>query len=389
MIPSFLKKSSTVAVAAGLLLSSAPGFAAQPSKENIPLEGVSEFPLIFFAVYDNDDSFASIKRLGGTHVHNYKMGKSIGESQEFFDRAARFGLKVMANLDGKRRLETGESPDALKEYVNHFKNHEAMGFWYLYDEPANKVDPKELLPYYKMLKTETPGIPVANGHEWAKGWWSFRGVQDILMNDTYPVTGAPFPEAKLDHQSKFTKAAIGPKNHVIPIIQIMNWRAMAERGASQIRGYDLRELRYPNAAEMRYMCFSSVALGAKGLAFYSYDRSRRLGSAWMEETLPPLLQEIKEFAKAVGYPAVNKVELDSADENVIAGLWKHGGCAWLVVANARPEATVISYPLHSALPKGELAAWGNTRKIEASLKGGILTAELQPWEIAIWEVKEN
>lgn len=94
-----------------------------------------------------------VKKLGATHIHRYAMGVSIENDQSFFDRAARYGLKVMANLRIIYWIKQKHAVDSLRAYIQHFKDHPALGFWYLSDEPYIKgYKMGELMPFYKMIK---------------------------------------------------------------------------------------------------------------------------------------------------------------------------------------------------------------------------------------------
>lgn len=381
------KGASLALLSLSLLFPVASHAAKRSSIDNSPLQGTDEFPIIFYSVHDTDVDFDRVKRWGATHVHSYAMGRSIAKSQEFYDRASRHGLKVMANLDGKRRVLKDNGIEPMREYVNHFKTHPALGFWYLVDEPQGSVEPAQLKPFYEMLKEESPDVLVANAHLWGKDWQLFDKVQDVLMNDIYPVTGAPFPKSDLQNQTKYTRTALAYPNPVVPVLQIMNWKAFAKEGQKKLRGYPLSELRYPNDKEMRYMCFSSIAMGVKGLSFFSYARALETDPHWAEETLVPVIKEVVEFEKAIGYPKVQRVELEQRSEGMIIGLWENEGAKWMIAVNATAEPLTLSHSLTPELRNGKFEPWGATRETTGIVKGGRLSVKFEPWEVFIWKIQ--
>ena len=87
---------------------------------------------------------------------------------------------------GKHILRDPEHLKKLRTAVREWKNHPALGMWYLFDEPSPELH-ERLLNIYKMLKTETPDIPVLLCLSWIKNYQVFKDCADILMPDLYPV----------------------------------------------------------------------------------------------------------------------------------------------------------------------------------------------------------
>jgi len=343
------------------------------------------FPLIFFAVPDSDNAFANVKRWGGTHVHTYGSGLSVEKDRSFFDRAAQHGLKVMANLKGQNRLQDGVSLEDFESYVSSFAKHPALGIWYLYDEPATKHTAKEIEPFYKLLKEKTPGVSVAIGLNWTEKWDAFPSVLDIAMPDTYPVTGAPFPNASLHQVSNFTGDILEVYSNTIPILQMMNWKVFVKEGETELRRYPIDQLRYPNAIEMRYMCFSAIAMGAKGLSFYSYIRSMQDDPAWADKVLAPVLKEVRKFTDEIGGAALHRVRQAEDDETYVTVFDGQEG-KWVMLVNAWPAARKVGRNIKKLIPAGTLTPWGETRKGNATFEDGALHVEVEPWEVLIWRV---
>jgi len=341
-----------------------------------------------YAVPPTDAAFKEVKSWGINYVHSYGIGMDIAKDQQFFDLAQKYDLKVAANLNGGKRVGAENGLDAMRAYVEHFKNHPALGFWYLYDEPDNqKLKAANLEPFYQMLKKETPTVPVAICHAWTTHWYTFKEVQDILINDLYPVTGAPFPDAKLNQLTAFTKGALNLNETVIPVIQFFNWQGLAKPEETELRGYPVKELRYPNAAEMRYLCFSSIAQGVRGLAFYSYLRRTPPDPHWAEQTAAPVLREVRKFADQVLDSGTLKWR--NAENDCLICLWQVKDKTYLMLTNASNQTRDIGQSLEQ-IQKGNLQPWGKTRNIDATINAGkINVSQAKPWEVFIWEVTNS
>jgi len=272
--------------------------------------------------------------------------------------------------------------------VQRYKNHPALGFWYLFDEPDNKkLTAKDLASFYEMIKAESPNIPVAICHAWTTHWYAFNDVQDILMQDIYPVSGAPFPEAKLDHQTRFTKGAmkVADGKPVMPVLQFFNWKSMAKPEDTEYRKYPVDQLRYPNTAEMRYLCFSTIAQGAQGLGFYSYARGIMTDPDWPAKIAAPVLKEVREFTGLID-PVTSIAHLPTGDDaNVILSRWQGKDASYFILANASSQARRIECALEDIPTGATLQKWGQTRDDAAVIKDGkIIVEKAQPWEIFIW-----
>lgn len=372
------------------LMASVPQATAQ--NETAPfLEG--KFPMAMYAVPATDDNFEAVRSMGINYVHLYGLTKdpldeaALARIQQYLDLAEKHQLKVMLDLDGSRRVPG--KLDAMRTVVQRFKNHPALGFWYLFDEPDNKkLTAKDLAPFYEMIKAESPDIPVAVCHAWTTHWYAFNDVQDILMQDTYPVSGAPFPEARLDIQTRFTKGAmkIAEGKPVMPVLQFFNWRSMAKPEDKEYRKYPVEKLRYPNAQEMRYLCFSTIAQGAEGLGFYSYMRSVMTDPQWGKTIAAPVLLDVRKFTDQLNGSKPEHLTTGE-DEKAILTRWKGKDATYLILVNASPETRRMEYSVD--LPaNATLQNWGKTRDASAIINNGKISVEqANPWEIFIWRVE--
>jgi len=348
-----------------------------------------KFPIVMYAVPATDENFSRMRDMGISYVHVYGLTavpvnqQSFENIQHYLDLAQKYGLKVMFDLNGKRLV-----PDGLEEMrsvVRRFKDHPAIGFWYLFDEPDNhNITVAQLKPFYDMVKQEDPAKPVAVCHAWTANWHRFKDIQDILVHDIYPVTGAPFPQAKLDIQTKFTRGALKLNPTVIPALQFFNWQSIAKPGEATLRNYPVGELRYPNAQEFRYLIFSTLAQGARGLAFYSFLRAEMTDPNWATQIAAPVLRDVREFADII-HQADSSTVYD--EDNIIFTRWQVGAKEYVALVNVSNASRELgSHPALQPLKTSKLTAWKSNRTGLLRNQDGNLTIAMEPWEIGIWEV---
>lgn len=349
-----------------------------------------KFPLAMYAVPATDENFSRMRDLGINYVHLYGL-TSVPVDQEAFDKiqhyldlAQKYGLKVMFDLNGRKLV-----PDGLEEMrtvVRRFKAHPALGFWYLYDEPDNhKITVAQLKPFYDMVKQEDPGKPVAVCHAWTTNWYRFKDIQDILVHDTYPVKSAPFPQSRLDVQTRFTRGALKLNETVMPALQFFNWKSTAKPGQTTLRNAPVSELRYPDAQEFRYLCFSTLAQGSRGLAFYSLLRAEMTDPNWISQTAAPVLRDVREFTDII-HQADNVTVTD--EDNIIFTRWQVGAKEYVALVNVSNAPRDLSgHPALQPLKTSKLTAWKTNRTGLQGNANGTFAITMEPWEVGIWEVQ--
>ena len=360
-------------------------------------DSFNTFPMVMYATPASDEAFEAVRAMGIDYVHLYGLTKgpldeaAFARIQQYLDLAQKYHLKVMLDLDGSRRVPEKQLEE-MRTVVQRYKDHPALGIWYLFDEPDNKkLTAKDLAPFYEMIKAESPNIPIAVCHAWTTHWYAFNDVQDILMQDIYPISGAPFPEAKLDHQTRFTKGAmkIARGKPVMPVLQFFNWRSMAKPDDTEYRKYPVEKLRYPNTVEMRYLCFSTIAQGAQGLGFYSYLRGIMTDPQWPHQTAAPVLREVRAFTDQLKTTGIPQQLSEEESKQAVLSIWKESDATYLILANTTPQTRRMEYPLENVPANATLQSWGSTRHANASMKDGKITVEeAQPWEVFIWQITD-
>lgn len=368
-----------------------------------------QFPLIMYAVSKSDKNFALMKEMGIDYVHVYGMSRGpldearLNSIQSYLDLAHKYGLKVMFDMDGSRRVRQKDKKAALEEtrlIAQRFKDHPALGFWYLFDEPelGRGSSPEVLKQFYDLLKQEAPEIPVCvctsttaqprPGLDYM--WDSFVDTYDLHIFDTYPVRGQVFPEANLTTVTKFNEKALALGKPVVPALQAWNYITI-ERYVKQAEeaGQSTDDWRYPNLQELRFWNFATLIQGARGMSYWSYARAAvvpKSNAAWVGETLKPAVLEFREFTDMV-HPANEKEVIETDDEDLFFARWEKENKKYFVLVNGKGEAqSITSSQVLDALSEKALTPWKFTRKDALTASGGKITkVELQPWEVLVWE----
>jgi hypothetical protein len=350
------------------------------------------FPIGLFSV-DHPGAMTQARGFGVGYVHTYANGRSAEPEQlardaAYMDAAQERGLQVMYNLNGRRYVGRSGGLDEFRRIVAAVKDHPALGFWYLYDEPDRKHTAAEIAPFYEALKEMTPDVPVAVATAWSERWYAYQDVLDILMIDLYPVQHRPFPQSKLNNMTTFTRNALSKGKPVMPINQCMNWKILAG-DKEEYRGSPVAELRYPNADELRYLCYSGLVQGVRGMFWWSYYRSVQLEPRWMREVFGPVVREFAGFTRLVA-PAHDALRFErAADSNLLMALWQRESGDYLVLVNAWPLEQAVTRWMEDRIESARLTPVGGTRDSGATLTRGRLNVGMvQPWEVLVWQLAD-
>ncbi len=355
-----------------------------------------EYPVIAYAADPmNAKNFTFIRSLGFNTIHTYGMGRNtargIERDKKYMDLAQQQGLKVLFNLNGKGWVKPGITNQEFRDYIRKFKNHPALFAWYLYDEPrSNHI--VRLQEFYKILKEETPNIPVCIAQNWAKEWKFAVRACDILMPDNYPVANQVFPNAPLINFVDFVIASQNLGKPVIPVAQMYNFKALPSIARDRMIN-NSKPCRYPELPELRYWLFSSIMLNTRGIAFYSYWRSviqkgQTKGKKWAITVFSPAIKEYNRFREIIANDE-NGVSLKRMkDTRYAAKIYRSGNNEYLVLINHWPTPQTSKRWMEGIVQNATLEPWGSTSNSGAKIVNGKLNIGRQtaPWEVLVWKM---
>lgn len=345
------------------------------------------FPIVMFAVPADEYAFKELSEIGINYVHLYGLSRvSLNEDGDFkyalkyLDLAKKYGMKVLFDLDGVKHIKNNTTSEILK-IVEYFKDHPALGMWYLSDEPElHSILPNDLEKIYNSIKDITPYISVVNAHAWSKNWDKYGNAEDILMNDLYPISGEIFPRAPLGKQTRFTQATINIKHYkkVIPILQFFNKQTLLSNVQERISNYSFDELRFPNENELRFMCYSNYCLGVDGIAFYSYLRykmsnNKELFYETAKVVIHDFIKNVKEWSNNE-----RKAWKDLINEKLIVNIINGDDYKVMVLINVSDERNRIE---SSIIRNNELRMFLSSCLNDANQS--FKSIYLEPWEVKI------
>ena len=217
----------------------------------------------------NDEQYKIIKDAQVDIILN--IGPGVDHNKEgnlkTLDMAKKYGLTVYT-FDG--RINQGD--DKIREMVNDFKNHPALGGYYITDEPdsarlqsaiALQKKVKALDPSKDAYINHLPDWAVNNyENEFLKRYMEGTGKENLnyLAYDNYPYKRNQKLEKTYFNNLEIIRR-VGLK-YGIKTSSCLQSFGMAFNG--------IEELRRPNTDEIRMNVYSNLAYGVKNPVWYTY-----------------------------------------------------------------------------------------------------------------------
>ena len=201
----------------------------------------------------------------------------------------------------------------LKEMIEMFKDHPAMGGWKGADEPqwANmhthgKRPPASIATTYRMVHQLDPNHPVLvlqAPRATAAANAAYDPYLDITGMDIFPIGYPPgghvptWPNKEISMVGDWTKIIVeAARGKPVWMTLEIAWSGVGNKG---------KTLRFPTFPQERFMTYEAIIDGARGINYFGgghrmaqtlSERDRALGYNWTfwERILKPLLAEINE-----------------------------------------------------------------------------------------------
>lgn len=253
-------------------------------------------------------------------------------------RASDRGLKVLFSASSLAQKDE----KAVKQLVEKIGSQDALLMWCTNDElPPGFVNQQVVL--YNRLRKHDPDHPVYTVLDKHFHVHCFMPSLDCIMMDPYPIGNSKRGTISMctEWPVKAREALYGMRP-VMQVPQAFDWQWHR-------RQYNVTspEFHFPTREEFRSMIWQPIALGVKGLVWFSFD--------WMIRESTP-----EEFKERWGYiceaiaevarlsPVFLSVEpapqVKSSNRDVTVRTWVHGGYVWLAVVNttAKPQTADVS-----------------------------------------------
>jgi len=224
-------------------------------------------PFFPFGMYQSPVSeFATLKRMGFNTVHTY-----VPADADYMRAAQEAGLRVISAVKGTYAVPPHYHEPKWREndvaaYVKTIMHSPALLAYYMYDEPSPGLTPnarlRELCDIPRRIDPYHLSVGCNNGHQYA-----YRGVADAMMVDSYPVPGSM---KNLIERTREGAKAQEPNAALWFIPQAFSWepyfRVWCDAKGNEAR----RPGRTPTFDEVRTMPWITIAIGARGLIYYSW-----------------------------------------------------------------------------------------------------------------------
>jgi hypothetical protein len=249
----------------------------------------------------------------------------IPNAQETLDAAAKQGIKIMLE-HGRLTPNIADDPAKLQELANvieQVKNHPALEAYYLFDEPKavdipkvaklvsfiRERDPKHFSFVNLLPVSGVPGyaVPIEPGVDPSKTYMKFvknyieTVKPDLLSYDLYAFQKNSTGEVG-DIGGYFANLSLirdAARSARIPFINII-----------QACAFD-NTFRVPNANEMRWQVYTTLAYGGRGISYFLYWGNNKIGGVYQDGKPTPILAPIVELNKEMRAMSPVLMTLDS------------------------------------------------------------------------------
>ncbi len=276
----------------------------------------------------------------------------------YLDAAAAKGVKVL--LQPPATWVSKQNWEALKKWIEQWKDHEGLMGWYLFDEPEiHKVTVEQLQEGYTLVKELDPKHPVAVCFAPINDMKSideFAACYDILMFDYYPCRGkGEFPPAVKGWAGVLDRIVKKSKKH------------KKEGFIMVLQGFQDAGTRVPTPAEARYLLYTTAVRDTMGALFFC--------DGWCpEETQRQINEQIKELS---GIPVREGAFMDPAvgcDQPAIKYRLMKNHLIAINESDAEVEAT-LKLPTRAK----EVEVVGESRKLSGAEKFSKYQVRVYRW----------
>ncbi len=305
----------------------------------------------------------------GAPVEDYKKLKEAGynfvvASMKDLDKVQQAGLKAAVSVHG--------TVEEVGKLISENKDHPAVLCWMLYDEPAyNHADLLYIYELYQTAYKSDPTHPSYMVVTTSQGYKTYGRCGDILSVDTYPIANGT-----IESVGKAVAKANRDSDGDQPIWhcgQLFKWPTQ----------------RMPTSQEHRFMTYSGLLEGAKGLLWYTYKGyGQYLPQDYPElwEAHVSLLKEINELAPVFMAKGIGKlVQTVDKNENIRAIIKKSKAGDYLIASNLSRDETITAEFFDKSIKGKVLNVYGEDRTIE--IKKGRFKDQFKPLDVHIYKIK--
>lgn len=316
-------------------------------------KGNSFFPIGTYGAPDED--YEILKNAG----YNF-----VVTGVENLDKVQEAGLLAAVHV-------TGKTPQDFSDFIKKYKDHPAILCWMLYDEPGyNKADLQYIYDIYNIAyeadQVHPSYLVITNN----KVYKTFGPLCDVLAIDTYPIA-----DGTIEDVGKNIALAYKQLERKVPIWncgQMFSWPNQ----------------RRPNPQEHRYMTYSSIINGAKGMLWYTFKgfgQDLPVDDPKLWEAQKILLSELKELAPLfleTGFG--DEIQEITKNKNVQGIIKKSTIGTFLIASNSsKTESIQAGFKINNKFD-GIIPVQNENR--EVFVNGGVFKDVFKPLDIHIYRL---
>ncbi len=328
-------------------------------KADLAMRDADGKPFFPIGTYGAAPEYYSIIKEAG---YNFIMG---GEAS--LDGAHKAGLKVGVSMHG-----SGEHwLDHIREIVRKNREHPALLFWMLFDEPGyNKADLLQMHEAYKLIRQEDPVNPVYLVITDPRVYETFGRCCDLLSVDTYPISQGDI--ASVGDNIARAYAVSDGDTPVWHCGQLFQWPGDC----------------YPTIQEHRFMSYLAIQSGAKAMLWYSF----RYQGGPLPEAVPELWQshvqlikELHELEPILLYPGLGERLLSGNNDIRVTSKRGPDGSLTIFAVNTSKTETIVSNIQCPTQDSKNIPALFEDRSV--SMKEGVIQDTFEPLGVHIYQIK--
>lgn len=312
--------------------------------------GKTWFPIGTYGAPEED--YTRLKKAG----YNFVVA-----STSQLDNVQKAGLKAAVSVHG--------TPEEVRNIILKNKNHPAVLCWMLYDEPAyNQAD---LLFIHKLYEEAYKADPVHPSYlvvTTSDAYKTYGRCGDILSVDTYPIRNGV-----ITHVARNISRAYIQSDGDQPVWhcgQMFRWPGQ----------------RRPTPREHRFMTYTALMAGAKGLLWYTYKGYGQYlpdDDPELWEAQKQLLKEINELAFV--FKAKGLGESIQSQQGIMVVIKKVPGRTYLFAANTSESETIETTLTIGNFDRDVMEVYGENRK--PILVDGRIKDTFKPLDVHIYRLE--
>lgn len=288
-------------------------------------------------------------------------------------------------LAGRDTLSDQAKEDIIKK-INAIKDHPALLFYYLVDEPEiRNVSPNILKEAYNLIKEIDPYHPVQITNDTVKGITAYIDCADLFFPDPYiHPTADGFSKQPMKYIIPFmeeVRKAGGGKKFIGMTPQVFDYgKVYARKPPHSTRGE-----RAPTFVEERCMNYLGIVYGAKGFNYYVYGRKEEghWGAVNIPDLrigMPYLIKEKKSLSDVILLGRDIKEQVLIQDRRIHYSAKELGGNIYIIAVNIEPVEIKAEIIVPKKIKK--IKVLSENRMTDT--KNGIFLDTFEPYQVHIY-----